>query len=61
MNSPGTQNVNNSAKCEQNSENKGKNNALWIILAYKAMFYDQQSTVQIWKSITKSFRLWNFS
>ena len=54
------QNVNNSAKCEQNSENKGQNNALWIILAYKAMFYDQQSTVQTWKFITKSFRFCNF-
>ena len=41
------QNVNYSAKCEQNSENKGQNNALWIILAYKAMFYDQQSTMQM--------------
>ena len=39
---------------------KGQNNAFWIILAYKAIFYDQQSTVQMWNSIIKSFRFWNF-
>ena len=57
---PNTQNVNCSPKCESNSEKKVQNNAFWMILASKAMFYDQQSTVQMWKSIKKSFRFSNF-
>ena len=54
------QNVNCSPKCESNSEKKVQNNAFWMILASKAMFNDQQSTVQMWKSIKKSFRFSNF-
>ena len=54
------QNVNCSPKCESNSEKNVQNNAFWMILASKAMFYDQQSTVQMWKSIKKSFRFSNF-